>query len=207
MIIGTFNGWTLIDFPVQVGANITLNMNDKVVATPGEFSTATQILDWQMDWWDGEMSWPPMKREDAQRVTAFLAEARGAACVFSLGNPLNSSPIGSGSGIPLVAGTNATRGTTLGTRGWKPNTFRLLKAGDHFQIGQRLHQTLNDVNSDGGGLAPMTVWPRIREAPADGDKITLHNPRGLFRLATNKRSFDVANDKVYAMGIKFTEAL
>jgi hypothetical protein len=207
MIIGTFGGWNVIDFPTQVPASIILNMNDKVAATPGEFSTATQVLDWQLDAWDGELSWPQMKREDAQRVTAFLAEARGASCVFSLGNPLNVSPVGAGTGNPHVLGTNPTRSTSLGTKGWKPFTFRLMKAGEHFQIGQRLHMALNDVNSDGGGNAIFTIWPRIREAPADGDPLILRSPKGLFRLASNKRTFEVSNDKVYAMGIKFTEAL
>lgn len=33
-------------------------MNDKVSAEPSAFSAATQILDWQIDWWDGKVPLP-----------------------------------------------------------------------------------------------------------------------------------------------------
>jgi hypothetical protein len=77
------------------------------------------------------------------------------------------------------------------TRGWKPNAFGLLLAGDYLQHGYRLHRVLDRVNSDFAGNAVIPVWPSIREAPSDGDPIILNNPVGLFRLATNKRTWSV----------------
>jgi hypothetical protein len=88
-----------------------------------------------------------------------------------------------------VTSSNTTGSTTLATRGWLPNQFRLLMPGDCLQVGYRLHRVLDVVNSDENGMAQISIWPSLREVPTDGEAIILNNPKGLFRLATNKRTW------------------
>jgi hypothetical protein len=207
MITGTFNGLNIVALPSSNFTQVELTMNDKVVATPGAFSQAAQTLDWQIDWWSGKISLPPMVRSDAQKWIAFLAECRGMSACFMIGDPQGASPTGHANGVPLTSGVNTSRGTVLNTRGWKPNQFKQLGAGDYFQIGNRLYINLDDLNSDGAGDATINCWPRIREAPADGSKIILHNAQGLFRLAANNRTYSLANNRTYSIDIDITECL
>jgi hypothetical protein len=84
---------------------------------------------------------------------------------------------------------NPVGSTTLYTRGWTPNQYRLLLPNDCMQIGYRLHRVLDVVDSDEYGNAQINIWPSIRDVLTDGEAITLNNPQGLFRLATNKRTW------------------
>lgn len=208
MITGTFNGLNVIALPALPGfSQVELSMHDKVSAAPSVFSQAAQTLDWQIDWWDGKMSLPPMHRKDAQAWIAFQADCVGMAGCFMIGDQLASAPSGQAIGVPLVSGVNLTRANLLNTKGWRANEARQLKAGDYFQIGSRLHLNLDDLTSDGSGNATIRCWPRIREAPANGDKIILHYPKGLFRLSDNARKYSLSNSKMCAIDLSITECL
>jgi hypothetical protein len=207
MITGTFNGLNVVALPNSHFTQVQLTMNDKVVATPGAFSQAAQTLDWQIDWWTGKLSLPPMVRADAQKWIAFLAECRGMSACFLVGDSEGATPSGHANGVPVTSGVNASRGTILTTRGWKPNQFKQLATGDYFQIVNRLYMSLEDVNSDGSGDATINCWPRLRESPPDGTKIILHQAQGLFRLAANARNYSLANNRTYSIDIDITECL
>lgn len=95
-------------------------------------------------------------------------------------------------GIPVInvaGGTMVPGGEMFYMRGWAPLLNGVLLPGDHVQVGYRLHQVLDVVNSDASGLAAVTVWPSLREAPADGLAVITESPQGIFRLATNKRTW------------------
>lgn len=208
MITGTFNGWNVLALPATPAfSQIELTMQDKVSATPSPWSAQAQVLDWQVDWWEGKASLPPMNRVTAGPWTAFLAELRGMAGAFLVGDPLAKSPLGLAHGVPVVNGVNATRASVLHTRGWQPNTFRQLLPGDYLQLGSRLHMVVEILNTDSNGQGDISLWPRIREAPADGDPVILHYPKGLFRLANNKRTYSIAVTKTFGISLDLVEAL
>jgi hypothetical protein len=118
-------------------------------------------------------------------------------------------PQGTPLGTPVVDGTvttnNAASTTVLFTKGWEPLTYRLLQPDDYIQIGYRLYSCLDSVASDASGNAQINIWPSLREQPADGTSITLHNATGLFRLADNTRqvNWDVA--QLYGVSFKAVE--
>lgn len=64
-----------------------------------------------------------------------------------------------------------------------------------------------DVDSGDQGNATINLWPSIREAPNDGDAITLNNPTGLFRLKSNKRSWTVGPNRLFSVSYEIKEAL
>ena len=208
MITGTFNGWNILALPSKPSfSQAEFTMQDKVAANPSPWTQQAQILDWQVDWWEAKASLPQMTRLQAQQWMAFLAEIRGMGGAFLLGDPLASSPSGLARGIPVVNGANASRSGVLNIRGLAPSLYGQLLPGDYLQIGMRLHMNLDTANSDSSGNASLNIWPRIREAPNDGDPVILHNPRGLFRLADNKRTYSLAVTKLYGISISLTEAL
>lgn len=205
--------FTLAALPPKPGPkSIVFSMHDAVATMRSQFTNLTQTLTWPgADYWEVEVTLPPMARCDAANWIAFLMSLRGQANVFQIGDLEGAKPLGMTEGVPLVDGTVNTNNqpgqTTLYTRGWKTSGFRLLLPGSYLQIGYRLYTCLDVVDSDSNGNANFTIWPSIRETPADGTAISLANATGLFRLSDNARqwSYDVA--QLYGISFKATEAL
>lgn len=208
MITGSFNNWNVLALPAAPQfSSMTWSMHDSISATPSPWSGQAQILDWQVDRWEVTAALPQMTSAAAQPWIAFLAECRGMSSAFLFGDPLRRRPSGVAGGVPVVNGYNAPRANLLRVKGFVPSRVRVLLPGDQLQIGYRLHTVLERVDTDSGGFATISIWPRLRESPADGSPVILNNPRGLFRLADNKRSYSSAVTKLYAFGLTLTEAL
>jgi hypothetical protein len=210
------NDYTLVTMPSSLAASdVQVTMRDSVATVQSPYVPGqTQTQQWPgADTWSAQITLPPMPRAQAAMWKGFLAECRGEANVFQLGDPLAPGPLGTGQGIPLVDGSvgtnNAATSTTLFTKGWKPTTFRLLMPADYLQVGYRLYMVAGQtpINSDGSGKAQIQVWPSIREQPTDGAAIILRNTTGLFRLAKNSRSWSTtARGKTSTISVQAVEA-
>lgn len=181
--------------------------SDTVAITRSPFTQLTKTQTWPgADFWQVQVTLPPMLRADAANWIGFLMSLRGQANVFQIGDPDGTSPLGNPIGAPLVDGSvntnNTPASTTLYTKGWQANAFRLLLPGSYLQIGYRLYTCLDVVHSDSSGNASFGIWPSIREQPADGTAITLANTTGLFRLCTNTRQWN--NDVFQRYSVNFT---
>jgi hypothetical protein len=194
-ITGTFNGASIVALPTSPGLrSVEFSLNDGVSTVTSPYTGQTQTQVWPgADSISGTITLPTMTQEQADNWIAFLMELRGMANCFLIGDPMKTTPRGHVQGFPVVSmtttGTNAVGSTTLYTRGWTPNQYRLLLPNDCMQIGYRLHRVLDVVDSDEYGNAQINIWPSIRDVLTDGEAITLNNPQGLFRLATNKRTW------------------
>ena len=208
MQIGTYNGAAILAFPSHPAPkSIELVMNDTVAMSRSPFTGSTQVQSWPgSDWWEANIALPKLQAADAAVWSAFLAECRGMLNVFYLSDPTYKGPQGTVLGVPVVSGANNAMATQLATKGWTPNSFRLLLPGDYLQLGNRLHKILDVVNSDASGNATITVWPSLREATTDGQAINLNNPRGLFRLAENRRSVLTDETRLSGVSVKAIEA-
>jgi hypothetical protein len=210
---GYVEDFNLVSLPSKPGPrSVQLTMNDAVAATRYPFTNVTRTQTWPgADSWDIQVTLPPMARCDAANWIAFLMNLRGQANVFQIGDLEGAAPLGEPVGAPLVDGTddavNTATSTTLYTKGWEPSTFRLLLPGSYLQIGYRLHMVLDVVNSDGSGKASFSVWPSLREQPADGTPITLAHTTGLFRLAANTRQWNYDVVQLYGISFRATEVL
>lgn len=191
-------------------AKVRMVANDVVGVSQSPFTAAQQVYRYTGQFWEADITLPPMKRADAEYWISFLMKLNGPYGTFLLGDPNGQTARGVATGTPLVNGASQT-GNELVTDGWTNSTTGILKAGDYIQLGtalsSRLYKVLDDVNSDGSGNATLTVWPDLRTAPADNATITVASPKGLFRLNSAQTSWDINEASIYGMTFGAREAL
>jgi hypothetical protein len=204
----TFNGWNIISLPTTPSAPATIDFTatDIVAMSISPFTGQQQVQDWQQGMLEASVSYPPLTHVQAQTWIAFLMGLRGQANVFQIGDPLATAPQGSGAGTPAVNGDGQS-GFTLVTTGWTPGASGVLLPGDWLQIGFRAYRNLLPVNADGSGNATLNIYPSLRETPADGDSLVLHNVQVLMRLKSNARKWSETAARVYGLQFDCREAL
>lgn len=206
--MSTFNGWTIVPLPSfpPCPKTIEWQASNIVAQNVSPWSGQTQIYDWQGAWLEASVSYQPMTNDDAQDWIAFLMALHGSANIFQLGDPLMTSPRGSGAGAPQVLGSGQT-GYALNTKGWTPGAAGVLKRGDWIQMGLRLYRNVAPADADGSGHSTLSIWPQIRESPVDGTSLVLANTAGLFRLKNNQPKWTVNDAKIYGISFEMREAI
>jgi len=211
-ILATFGGLNIIGLPcdtvpeVPGPSSIEWDPTEVVSVSQSPFTGQSQIFDWANSRWEGHVSFPPMYRYGSDMWSAFITECRGPVNTFMFGDPKAVLPKGPATGSPVVSGAGQT-GYSLVTRGWTPSVTSIMLPGDYIQVGYRLYKVVRPVNSDSSGDATMTVWPNLRDAPADGVAIQTRNCKGLFRLMTGKGNKNSVNVGAYGFaGLSITEA-
>ena len=199
-----------VTFPAVGIRSMNIRARTIVGVSASPFTGQQQVYKHQGEWWEAEVTLPPMKRATAEQVAAFLIKMKGQYGTFLLGDPANTSPRGVGTGTPLVNGASQT-GSSLVTDGWTADTTGILKAGDWIQLGSgsttTLHKVLDDVNSDGSGNATLELFPRIRTAASDDAAITVSSPKGIWRLASNQMEYSIDEASIYGITFACIEAL
>lgn len=199
-----------LTFPSIGIKSINIRARTVVGASVSPFTGQQQVYKHQGQWWEMEVTMPPMKRDEAEQVAAFLLKMNGKYGTFLLGDPANTSPRGVGTGTPLVSGGSQT-GDQLLTDGWTPSTTGILKAGDWIQLGTgsatRLYKVLDDVDSDLAGEATLNIFPSLRQSPANDAEVVVSSPKGQWRLATNETNFSIDEASIYGITFACVEAL
>jgi len=199
-----------LSLPTQSAiAKIRLTANDIVGISQSPFTAAQQVYKYPGQFWEADVTLPPMKRADAEYWVAFLLKLNGPFGTFLLGDPLGATARGVATGAPKVSVGGQT-GNELVTYGWTTSQTGILRAGDYIQLGSgataQLYKILDDVNSDGSGNATLTIWPSLRSSPADEAPITVSSPKGNFRL-TSPAAWDIDEASIYGMTFGAREAL
>ena len=178
--------------------------------TESPFSLAQQIQVHQGERWVVELQYAPMVRAVGSIWEAWFAQANGMEGTFLLPAYGRKTARGSVPGTPQVNGASQA-GKSLLTKGWTATQTGILLPGDFIQIGTgltaRLYMNLVSADSDGGGLATLDIWPRLRESPADSATIVVSNAVGLFRLANNERPYDINSAIQYGIDFVAVEAV
>lgn len=173
-----------------------------VAASASPFTGQQQVYRHQGEWWEFEAGLPPMRRAVAEGWIAALTSLFGKHGTFLFGDPDAKAAFGTFTGTPLVNGAGQS-GNGLATKGWTAGIT--LKAGNYIQIGSgsttRLYKLLKDAVVDGGGLASLDIFPRLRESPAADAAITTSNCRGVFRLSA---PFEWSADQLSNYGVSFS---
>jgi hypothetical protein len=189
---------------------VRLVANDVVGVSQSPFTAVQQVYRYSGQFWEADITLPPMKRADAEYWISFLLKLNGPYGTFLMGDPNGATARGVATGTPLVNGAGQT-GNELVTDGWTTSTTGILKAGDYIQLGtgatSRLYKVLDDVNSDGSGNATLTVWPDLRSAPADNAAITVSNTKTTFRLTSAQTGWDINEATIYGLTFGAREAL
>jgi hypothetical protein len=199
-----------LSLPTQSAiAKIRLSANEIVGISQSPFTAAQQVYKYPGQFWEADVTLPPMKRADAEYWVAFLLKLNGPFGTFLLGDPLGATARGVATGTPLVNGGSQV-GNELITDGWTVSQTGILRAGDYIQLGSgataQLYKILDDVNSDGSGNATLTIWPSLRSSPSDNATIIVSSPKGVFRLTT-PASWDIDEASIYGLTFGAREAL
>jgi hypothetical protein len=199
-----------LNFPTQCVRGITIRARTVVGMSASPFTGQQQVYKHPGQWWEAEITFPPMKRKDAEEVAAFLLKLNGRFGTFLMGDPVNTQPRGVGTGLPVVNGGGQT-GNQLATNGWTPNVTNILRAGDWVQLGTgsatRLYKVLDDVNSNASGEATLTLFPDLRQSPNNDDTLFLNAPKGQWRLSTNDIDYTIQTGQFYGITLACMEAL
>ena len=198
---------------VTVAKAINFAAQSIVGMSASPFTGEQQVYVHQGEWWEAQVTLPPMTRADAETWIAFLLALNGREGTFLMGDPANPTARGTAGGSPVVDGGSQT-GKTLNTRGWSGSTGVML-AGDWLQLGtgsgSHLHKVVQSADagtgSPGLGTTSLEIWPRLRSSPSDGDPIVVSAAKGLFRLASNKREWSIEEAKIYGINFACVEAL
>jgi len=119
----------------------------------------------------------------AKRWSTFAYKLNGIEGTFYLRDSLGKYLRGAAIGIGRVKGASQT-GQDLVTDGWFANVSGLFLEGDWIQVGTRLHTVLTDSDSNASGEATLSLWPRVRVAPADNLELPYGaDAKGLFRMS------------------------
>ena len=200
-----------VTFPASIGVS-SINIRAKTVVgvSSSPFTGQQQVYKHQGQWWEAEVSLPPMKRDEAEQVVSFLIKMNGQYGTFLMGDFLSTAPRGIGTGTPLVNGASQA-GDELVTDGWTVSTTGILKAGDWIQLSSAstatLHKVLDDVTSDASGNATLNIFPNLRSSPDDNAIVTISSPKGRWRLASNETDYAIDNASIYGMTFACIEAL
>jgi len=142
--------------------------------------------------WDGQIRrancelGPLINRDIIAEWDAFIMSLNGQQGTFYLQDPYQFRSRGNIKNYPGASGSvqGADQiGESIVTDGWPTGVANLFKKSDWISIGGRLYQLRGDVNSDGGGVATLPIWPFARKDLAnDATILTGENAKGIFRM-------------------------
>lgn len=194
----------------RVPVQIAIRAVSRVGESRSPFTGESQVYAHSGEWLEAEVRMAPMQRAEAEDWVAVLLGLNGVQGTFLMaGDPINTSPRGTWAGSPKVFGAHAAGVKSIAMDGFTAGAT--VKNGDWFQIGSgstsRLHKIVQNGTADGSGLLTLEIWPRTRAALADNDTFTTTSPKGLWRLASNERGWDIGRAQMYGISFACREAL
>lgn len=185
-------------------SGFTLIFATKVMESP--YNKVEEIWEEPGDKWQISLSWSFLTKAEGRQLRAHLLALRGHSGVTFIEDTSHSND-GSWNGVPVVNGANQY-GVTLSVRGFAPSQT-VAKAGDRFQLGNRLHELTQDVVSNGAGVATLNFQPEIITVPNDGAEIIHNRPRvrAMVKDPSKLPSFSGTKAGFRNIQVEFTEAL
>lgn len=195
--------------PAPAPKNIKMTTDAAVAGAESPFTFEEQIYKHQGQRFMADITLARMRRSSFAAWAAWGMKLNGRQGTFLMGDPDAKVPRGVATGTPLVNGASQV-GQTLITDGWTVNVTGILKQYDYIQLGTglttRMHAVLDDVNSDSGGNATLSIWPALRYSPADNAVIVTTACKTLFRLNA-PFSWDADEVSTYDVVFSASEAL
>lgn len=204
----------MITYPINLPyrprqRSITLTPVNIVGIAASEFTGAQQVQKHDGEYWQVDISMPPMTRNDGQIWDAFCTKLNGRLGTFLMGMDNAMRGLGDLSGNPVVNGDGQSGGT-LNITGATPSIENWAHAGDYIQLGSgassRLHKVLDNASTDDQGNASINIWPRLRRSPNDGDIVVVENTKGVFRL-TDNISVSIQEANIYGFSFSAVEVI
>lgn len=206
-----------VSYPLTVptGLNIrnsSFRLMNAVGVSESPFTYTQQAVKHQGAKWEGEVTLVAKNHTQIGEIQAFLTSLRGQLGTFLYGDPdfLAKGVRGSNGGTPLVDGASQT-GNTLDVKGFPLSTNGIWLKGDYVQLDtgadSELYMVVEDVDSDGAGLATVSIEPALKSSPADSEAIETTGAKGVFRLIDNAVEWQANHSSIYETTIAFREAI
>lgn len=179
------------DFPDIGIASMTMRLVSATSISTSPFTFDQQVYEHQGVRWEAEVKLPPLKRSEAKEMEAFLAQLRGQAKTFTLGNPLHDV-------------TSATGSITSGSKGSTNVTGTVsshVEVGDYFEINGELY-ILTKENA-----STLDIMPPLRTAISASTSLDFTLPKGTWRLSTNDIDWSINKAGLYGFSFACVEAI
>lgn len=163
------------------------------------------------EWFEAEVSMPPMIRADAEAWIGFLLSLNGQQGTFLMGDPVGATPRGtwvSGSPDAKIAAAYAAGVKTITLRDMLVGATG--KAGDWIQLGTGVDSHLHKLTQDytaSGSTVTLEIWPRTRAALSAGDAFVVNSALGAWRLASNESEWSIEEAQIYGITFSAVEAI
>lgn len=199
---------TFPSIPVTMSSFRYMNLTP---SNTSPFTGEMQVYRNQGAWWEGEITFKPMTREEARLVQSFLIDLDGKFGTFLYCDPDYDAGGMFGVGGTINVNGASQSGNSLTVDGMTISTNGILKKGDYFQIGTgssaRLYMATEDLDSDSAGEGTLYFKPRLRLSPPDNEPIVTGSPKGCFRLAENQSQWGADQSSVHTISISFRESI
>jgi hypothetical protein len=188
---------------------LTHGADSKVGLSMSPYTFSQQTYAHQGQRWDMALALPPMSRAQAELWVGVLNALNGVEGTFLMAPPGYTTAQGTWSGqSPLVNGASQT-GNTLAIDGLSAGSTAL--AGDYLSLGTgsstHLHKVTQAGTANGSGQVTLDIWPRLRVSPADNATVTIASPKGQWRLADNRREWDIESAMIHGLAFRVIEAI
>ena len=179
----------VITFPTTIKPLVSTM---RAVATVGigesPFTLQAQKQVFNANRWEIDLEYPPITdASTAAELEAFIMQLNGQENTTLVPNFDRPTPIGIGTGTPLVNGASQT-GESLITDGWTVSQTGILAAGDYIQVENYMYMVVTSSDSDGSGNSTLSIRPELKSSPANNAPIVVAYPATLCRLAANVNS-------------------
>ena len=199
-----------LTFPTVSGIQTqTFSLVRNVAVSTSPFTGQDQVFKHEGEFWTTQVTFPPMLKDKAATIIAFLLQLRGRRGTFKLGDQDRKTIQGVATGTIRVNGASQT-GNQVALDGFANSTNNVFKAGDYIQINSYLYMVTEDVNSNTSGEANVKIEPSLRqgiETIADDATVVYSNTKTLFRLDSNETGWDTDQVSKYGISLSATEAL
>ena len=180
-----------------------------VAVSSSPFTGQDQVVQHEGEYWTTQISFPPMLKDKAAQIIAFLLQLRGRRGTFSIGDQDRKTIQGVATGTIRVNGASQT-GNQVALDGFANSTNNVFKAGDYIQINSFLYMVTEDVTSNSSGEANVKIEPALRqgiETIADDATVVYSNTKTIMRLDSNETAWDTDQVSKYGISLSATEAL
>ena len=137
--------------------------------------------------WKLELAYVNLTRAQIAPIRAAVLAMRGQfnTCTFAMPSGILDAAQGTWPGVPKVNGA-AQVGRSILTKGFTATQTGVAKADDFLQFAGdlKVYSVIADANSDGGGLATLSIEPALMQSPADSSNLVF-GPSVLFTFAAD----------------------
>jgi len=152
---------------------------------------------------------PPLQREKAQEVFAFLQKQKGSFEDFTIVAPLDNLGAGKAETDIQVVGAHTSGDASIVLDGFTASQTGALKAGDiiKFANHSKVYMVQSDIDSDGTGALTVLISPNLVASLADNEAVTVNKPSFTVYLESNEIMYSTDASGFYSISFDVREVI